>query len=366
MPNYSISPVTNPDQWHQMIASRPEANFLQSWQWGQFQAKLGKSVFYLGLFEAENLLGGAVVVKEEAKRGWYLTVAGGPLFAEVAPTLSTADQLLANPDSSTPVVADLVTAEDQLITLTQALTELAEAENCLFIRVRPQVLHTSATEQLFQTAGYKSAPMHLTADLTLQLDLTKSEDELLADMRKNTRYEVRKAEKLGITVQESFDPADIQTFFNHQLYLAEKHGFVPFSLEFLQTQFDEFVADRQVSLFHAYDQDQLLASAFIIQFNGEAVYHYGISTPENAKKPGSYACQWAAIKTAKARGCSRYNFWGIAPKDQPDHRFAGVSLFKRGFGGVEVPYLPAQDLPVNWKYGVTHAFEAVRKKVRHL
>src|SRR5258708_2538933 len=125
-----------------------------------------------------------------------------------------------------------------------------------------------------------------------------------------------------------------------QLALANKHGFVPFSYDFLHKQFETFVADDHVLLFHAYKNEQLLASAFIIFYHREAVYHYGISTPENDRLPGSYACQWAAIKWAKEQGGKKYNFWGIAPEDKPDHRFAGVTLFKKGFGGSEVQYLP--------------------------
>jgi lipid II:glycine glycyltransferase (peptidoglycan interpeptide bridge formation enzyme) len=121
-----------------------------------------------------------------------------------------------------------------------------------------------------------------------------------------------------------------------------------------------------VAFINSYQDDKLLASAFVIFYNHEAVYHYGVSTPDNDDWPGSYATQWAAIQEGKKRDCHVYNFWGIAPEDQPDHRFAGVSLFKRGFGGQEVPYLPAHDLGVTPFYWLTRGFELIRKKVRGL
>jgi lipid II:glycine glycyltransferase (peptidoglycan interpeptide bridge formation enzyme) len=340
MSNFSFQLVGDKEQWEYFLASRPEANFLQSWNWGVFHEQLKKKVFRVGFFDDQQMVAAALCVKEEAKRGTYLTIAGGPLL-----------------DWNNQHLLQFVFEE---------LKKVAKGEGCVFIRIRPQEQSTPELEQKVAQLGLTEAPMHLTADLTLQLDLTKSEEELLTEMRKNTRYEVRRVAKEEIVVKMSTNIEDIQVFYDNQVELAKKHGFVPFSYEFLSEQFKTFVADGQAVLFHSYKNDQLLASAFILFYHQEAVYHYGISTPANDKLPGSYACQWAAIQWAKANGGLHYNFWGIAPQDKQDHRFAGVSLFKRGFGGQEVQYLPAHDLAVGWQYGATKTFELMRKKMRKL
>ncbi len=340
MPNDAIRMINDKNIWEEFVLSRPEANFLQSWNWGVFHAQLGKKVFYLALTEEEKIVAVALCVKEQAKRGTYITIAGGPL---------------------------LDWQNEKIVkTFFDEIKKLAQRERCLFVRIRPQVTDSPIIRSVAQKIGLQESPMHVTADLTLQLDLTKSEDEILAAMRKNTRYDVRRAEKEHIIVKISEDPSDIKPFYETQLQLAKKHGFVPFDYTFLHEQFTTFVSDHQAVLFHAYKDEKLLASAFIIFYNKEAVYHYGISTPENEKLPGAYACQWAAIRWAKEHGGRKYNFWGIAPADQQDHRFAGVSLFKRGFGGEEVQYLPAHDLPIHWRYAFTRAFEVMRKKSRKL
>ena len=208
--------------------------------------------------------------------------------------------------------------------------------------------------------------MHLTADLTLQLDLTQTPEQLLSAMRKTTRSEVRKAVQLGITTRLSRDEHEIRAFYEQQLAVAQKHHFVPFSYAFLHEQFKVFVESDSAFLVHAYAQGVLLATAFILHYNGEAVYHYGVSTEANAKLPGSAAAQWAAILEAQRQGCTSYNFWGIAPEGQKEHRFAGVSTFKRGFGGSEVAYLPAHDIPLSVLYWVSWTIERIRKKLRHL
>jgi lipid II:glycine glycyltransferase (peptidoglycan interpeptide bridge formation enzyme) len=340
MPSYDFRLITEKNIWEQFILSRPEANFLQSWNWGVFHERLGKKVFRVGVFTGEQMAGAAECVKEKAKRGTYLTIAGGPLLEWQN--------------------AEVVKATFEY------LRKLAAQEGCQFIRIRPQEKDSAELRKLVSEVGLQDSPMHLTADLTLQLNLTKTEDELLAEMRKNTRYEVRRAAKEGIVVKTSVDPNQIKDFYEHQVNLAKKHNFVPFNYTFLYEQFRTFVEDNQAILFHSYKDEKLLASAFILFYNGEAVYHYGISTPENDRLPGSYACQWEAIKWAKAQGGRRYNFWGIAPEGHKSHRFAGVSLFKRGFGGEEVPYLPAHDLAVSWSYGLVKMFETVRRKLRKL
>ncbi len=332
--------IQDKETWEQLVQHWPESNFLQSWNWGVFQQKMGKTVLALSFHRDQQYVAAALCVREAAKRGTYLTIAGGPL---------------------------LNWNDEELVTVVmQELKKVALSQKCTFVRFRPQAIETTELLGKVKKTGCLPAPMHLTADLTLQLDLHQSEEELLAQMRKNTRYEVRRAEKLGITVRTSTDPAEIEPFYKQQLEVAQKHGFVPFGYKFLMEQFSTFVADGQACLFHAYQGNDILASAFILCYHGEAVYHYGVSTPANAKLPGSYACQWAAIRWAKAQGATQYNFWGIAPEGQLSHRFAGVSLFKRGFGGTEVQYLPAQDLPVSWSYPLVRGFETIRRKMRRL
>lgn len=337
----TINFIESENQWESFILKFPEANFLQSWYWGEFHRSLGKDVVRLVIESDNEVLILAQIVVEKARRGTYLTIAGGPLFKL----------------EDSKYFARFVTE----------IKKLAVQKKASFIRVRPQLYKSDEVEKVFSANGFVSSPMHLTADLTIQLDLNLGAEQLLKEMRKNTRYEIRRSQKLGIKTKISTDSNLLKSFYQHQLVLAEKHKFVPFSEEFLSKQFVEFKKHDLVELISSYDEnDNLLASAFIIFYNDEAVYHYGISTLDNQKLPGSYACQWRAIERAIERGCNRYNLWGVAPLDQPDHRFAGVSIFKRGFGGKEVEYLAAHDLATSPKYYLTKFFEDLRRRYRRL
>jgi lipid II:glycine glycyltransferase (peptidoglycan interpeptide bridge formation enzyme) len=73
------------------------------------------------------------------------------------------------------------------------------------------------------------------------------------------------------------------------------------------------------------------------------------------------------MRDLKALGYERFNLWGIAPAGQPNHRYAGVTTFKTGFGGEVIEYVPAHDLVLSkFGYFKDYVVESLRKKKRHL
>ena len=205
--------------------------------------------------------------------------------------------------------------------------------------------------------------MHLTAETTWVLPLEPSEEELLKNMRKTTRYLIKKAEKLGVKVSQSTDPQDIDRLYKLQQETVDRKHFVPFSQDYFLAELKSFLPDK-IRLFKAGYQGKILAIAMIIFYGTEAVYHYSGSSNVNREIPASYLLQWEVIKTAKKLGMKRYNFWGYTA--DPRHRFFGPSLFKAGFGGREVRYLPAQDLVVSQAYWPNWLVETLRRKLRRL
>jgi lipid II:glycine glycyltransferase (peptidoglycan interpeptide bridge formation enzyme) len=324
--------ILDKTEWEEFVLSHPEANFLQSWYWGVFHEAYGNTIHRIGFYKNDKLSGVMLSVVEDAKRGRYLTVPAGPI-----------------------------------IDFVDEIKRLAHEEKCVFVRVRPQLKADEFSQKLFEDLGFVSSPIHLHAELTSQLDITKSEEELFANMRKATRYEIRKGNTLGISITATDEQAAIKKFYDLEILTSKRQGFVPFSYNYLSTQFASFAEAKSVLLYSAEIENKLLAQAFIIFYGQEAAYHYGASTQDGRKYPGAYLIQWEAIKEAKKRGMSRYNFWGVAPEDQKDHRFYGLSIFKRGFGGVDYEYLHARDLVINHpRYLINAAIEKTRKRLRHV
>lgn len=334
-----VKQITDKKTWESFLATHAEANFLQSWAWGEFHEELGRMINRVGFYQDEKLIGVMQSIVEHAKRGTYLTVPAGPII-----------------DWS----------NKQLVsTFKKEIVRLAKENNCSFVRIRPQLEKNTNSVRLFKNLGFRNSPMHLHAELTNQLDLSPTEEEILSNMRKGTRYEIKKAQKIGIQIQESSDLNDINKFYKLQLDTAKRQGFVPFSLQFLKKQFEVFAKENNALLYSAFYEKKLLAQSFIIFYGKEAVYHYGASTIDGRNYPGAYLIQWRAIQDAKKRGMIRYNFWGVANDSR--HRFANLSLFKRGFGGVDIEYLHAQDYIISYPhYIVNYIIEFIRKKTRHV
>lgn len=339
MAEIAVRQIDNKSEWEGFLAKHEEANFLQSWYWGEFHSRLGKIIQRTGFYENNKLIGVMLSIVESAKRAKYLIVPGGPII-----------------DWGNKKLVKAVFSE---------MKNIGQENKCVFVRIRPQLIENESTIKIFKDNNCRNSPMHLTADLTSQLDITKSEDELMGAMRKATRYEIRKAEKLGINIDMSKDEKDIKAFYDLQLETAKRQNFFPFSYEFFKEQFITFFNEDKALFFSAKYEGKILAQAFIIFYGNEAVYHYGVSTEDGRKYPGAYLVQWEAIKEAKKRGLKKYNFWGVAPLESRNHRFSGVSLFKRGFGGEDIQYLHAQDLIIDKpRYIINFIIEKTRKVVR--
>ena len=336
-----VREVKDGNEWEGFLAGHPEASFLQSWYWGDFYLALNNRIERTGFYKNGQLVGVMLSIVEEAKRARYLTVPGGPII-----------------DWRDKNLVEVFVSE---------IKKIAGEQKCVFVRVRPQLTANQNSEKIFSDYGFRSAPIHLHAELTSQLDITKSEEEILAGMRKTTRYEIKKAISQGVKITDGADPKDIDKFYELQLRTARRQDFVPFSYKFLYGQFKIFSEANKVLLYNAELKNKLLAQAIIIFYGKEAVYHYGASTEDGRKYPGAYLIQWEAIKEARKRGMTRYNFWGVSPPHNKNHRFYGISIFKRGFGGEDFEYLHAQDLIINYpRYVINYVIENIRKKVRNI
>lgn len=334
-----VEDITDKQQWDDFVTTHSEANFLHSWQWGEFHLSRGKSIVRRGVFNGEQLIGVYEGVVEDAKRGRHMAVAGGPIVDW----------------QNRPAVEEIF----------KDIKVQAEKLGCVFVRVRPQLEKSADSLELFAKLGLKPAPYYLSVELAGVLDLAKSEEELLKGMRQRLRRALRKAEKNSITVETSTDPADIAEFYQIQLQTAKRHDFTHFSEDFLTKQFTAFAKDNSAVLYTARHNGEVLAQNFMIFYGNEASYHYGVSTELGTKLSGAPLLHMQAMRDARERGVKRYSFWGIVGENDTKHRFYGVSVFKRGFGVDELQYLPAHDLILQpAKYLVNWLVEVVRRKVR--
>jgi len=340
MAQYQVKEIKNKKIWEQFVLSQNPQSFLQSWNWGETNRLMGSKIFRLGFFNQKKLTGACLLIKQNAKRGPHLIIPAGPII-----------------DWDNQALINFVSKE---------IKKLAHQEKVWFVRIRPKLLDSLGSRQLLKNLGFVSAPMHLHAENTWILDITPKEEELLASMRKNTRYLVRKSLKTNLRLQTTTHPKASEILKKLQDETVARHKFVGFPEKLFQSLLETFGKDKQANMFIAKLNQEILAAAIIIFYGQSAYYYLSGSSDKSKKTPASYFLQWQIIKEAKRRGFRNYNFWGIAPTDNPHHRFWGVTIFKKGFGGRRIDWLHAQDLPISPLYWLTYIFETVRRISRSL
>ena len=357
-----IEQINNKEIWENFfLENNEEKTFLQSWNWGEFQKKMGNKIWRLGLFDNKgDPISFILVVRVAAKRGTFFMIQHGPIINE---------QKTASASTCPTQVGRGGNKKQVLETLLNELKKIAKKENCRFLRIIPLWERNKENQKLLQDFGFKNAPLFIAAyEATLKLDIRPSEEELLKKMRKTTRYLIKQAERnKDITIFQSQKKEDVEIFEKIQQKMVKKKKFVPFSFKYLKNQFDVFIKDNEVTFFFGKYQGKIIAGAMVIFRSKIGFYHYAALLPEYRNVPINYLLQWEAIKEARKRGCELYDFWGyVNPEKEPRHPWVGPSLFKMGFGGQPFEYIKTQDLPLSWKYWLTSSFEKLRKIKRRL
>jgi lipid II:glycine glycyltransferase (peptidoglycan interpeptide bridge formation enzyme) len=327
--------IENNNTWEDFLLIHSPQALFQSWLWGEVQKKTGQKVLRLGISDGTSLLGIAQIFVVRARRGTYLHIRHGPIWKQLSKAYW-----------------------QQLLML---LRPLAQKEHAWFIRISPLIDNSLENRSLFSSLGMKSAPIHeVDAERCWVLDIDKPDEVLLMGMRKTTRYEVRRGEKFGVSVEMTKESNRLDEFYSLYEETSQRHGFVVHTS--ITEEFEAFVKEDKALLFFGNHDNKILAGAIILFYGGQAIYHHGASI--SSKIPASYVVQWKSIIEAKKRGIKLYNFYGIAPDDKPNHPWRGITLFKKGFGGRQINYIHAHDLPVSPMYLVPKTIEAIRTRMR--
>ncbi len=337
---YTPVAVTEESEWEQFMQKARPHSFLHSWNWGEQNLATGSKIFRLAVRKSETVVAVSLFIKIAARRGSFLLCPHGPVLSQ------TED------------------GEKLLRILARECTRIARAEECDFIRFCPLADNSQTNRTRYRELGFRNAPIHMHPELSWMLDITKPEEELLKEMRKTTRYTIKKMEKEGVEVTQSTNPDDIETFWPVYQATVQRQQFTPFKKADLHTEFEIFSKADQAAFFFGKQNGEIVAAAIIIFYNGQAFYHHSGSKSSGSNV--SYLLQWRVIQEAKRRGCTLYNFWGISPDNRPAHPWAGLSLFKKGFGGFAEEYLHAHDKPLTSKYWVNFSVETARRMRRGL
>lgn len=333
--------VRNEEQWNAFVADNG-GGFLQSWEWASFQEALGRSVYR---FRLDVPMGSEGEGRHEDTVAQFLMVYQDlPLGMRYA-YLPMGPVVRRGPDQ-----------REFFGTCIGAVRDAIAREGAVFARLEPPYpVDDSPVDggDLRQWGLHTSRPVQ--PKDTAIVGLGRSEDAILAAMHHKTRYNIRLAERRGVVVREAeyanahLYRHDADLFWMLLGETAARDSFHTHEKRYYDTMLDVLSQRKggglKLRLYFAEHDGDALAAAIVAEFAGTATYLHGASTNRKRNLMAPYLLHWRIMQEAKARGFGRYDLWGIAPSDDPSHPWAGITRFKRGFGGERVSYHGAWELP---------------------
>jgi lipid II:glycine glycyltransferase (peptidoglycan interpeptide bridge formation enzyme) len=305
--------------WDAFIASRPEADLLQSWAWGECTALAGEPPARMLLDDNGQIRGVAQALMRPAGFGRQVAyVAHGPIWDRSAPD---ADRLFA--------------------WLLQGLRTLARKEKALVVKLDPRAETGDATDIAALAAEHRLRPApDLQAPTTRIVELLRGVDQPDASWHADARRLSRRAEREGTVVTISREPDRAELDILHELLTAtaERSDFRVRSPEFLERLASELSGSNGWYLGIARVEGTPIAAMALPRIGNRAYYLYGSlrRDPEYKHHYGAHAVMATMLRTLAADGCTTVDMWGVVEPDDAtaDPAWRGFSDFKRTFGGL--------------------------------
>lgn len=347
--------------WDKLISSLPNPHFLQTYEWAQVKSKYGWKPIYLvwsdksfksytsdqldqlDLLDRSTVQAACLVLKRTViSRGFAARLC--ILYTPKGPLLDWTNESLRN-----RVLDDL--------------QSFSKKQGAIFFKLDPDVVlgtgvpesedsHEDSGGQIviseLKQQGWRFSSDQIQFKNTVLIDLSLSEDEMLARMKQKTRYNIRLAEKKGVTVRVG-TLNDLPTLYKMYAETSVRDGFVIRDEGYYKAVWTTFMASGEPTCepMIAEVAGEVVAATFLFYFAGRAYYVYGMSREAHREKMPNYLLQWEAMKRAKARGCSVYDLWGAPDEFDESDSMWGVFRFKEGLGGQVVRTLGAWDYAPN-------------------
>jgi lipid II:glycine glycyltransferase (peptidoglycan interpeptide bridge formation enzyme) len=325
--------ITSRETWNTALTSLPLAHVLQTWEWGQFKSRHGWTPSYLLWNDQDRPTAAALVLRRQISRLPFCV-----MYVPKGPAMDYADAPLVN-----PVLSDL--------------ERLARRSHAIFLKIDPDLNpHPLPREaSLPGRREWHESAEQIQFRNTMEIDLRRSEDELLAAMHQKTRYNIRLAQKRGVTVRPG-TLADLELLYAMYDETARRDQFIIRPLDYYRDAWGSFIEAGLAQPLISEVEGVPIAALILFNFAGRAYYFYGMSRDLHRDKMPNHLLQWEAMRWSRAQGCAVYDLWG-APDDlvESDPMW-GVYRFKQGLGGQFVQHIGARDYvasrPLYWLYTI--------------
>jgi lipid II:glycine glycyltransferase (peptidoglycan interpeptide bridge formation enzyme) len=226
------------------------------------------------------------------------------------------------------------------------LDATAKVEGASYVRIEPVQCFTPVE---LESMGCKKAHRNSQPNMTNVVDLTKDTEELLLAMDASVRRLSRQSDQLGLSFKISYNPADMDEFLNMMRVTAERSNAVFKESDYLRSTVRVLGPTNTAAVAYAYHEGKPVSGVlFYDDFEGKTRYYLHAGSYDEARKARSNpALALHLLLSAKQAGLERFDFYGVSPAEDTNHKWAGFSSFKRSFGGIDVTYSGTWELPVN-------------------
>ncbi|HVL31978.1 MAG TPA: peptidoglycan bridge formation glycyltransferase FemA/FemB family protein [Actinomycetota bacterium] len=337
------------ERFNSAAAATSKADVLQSWEWGEIKRHTGWQPLRFIVEDGDDVRAACSVLRLRALRG-----VPPLLYAPRGPVLDFADG-------------------EALHALLEAIR--ARAGDAFMLKLDPPVEVGSPAVDALVHAGLRRVSSGAFGGVQpvaiMELDLDRSLEDVLAGFKSKWRYNIRLAERKGVTVREA-DEADLERF--HALYAetAKRDGFTGRGLTYFRTMWTTLRPRAMAKMWIAEFEGTPLSSIICTMFGSRMVYNYGGSSNEHRNVMPNHLIQWTAIQWAHANGYKTYDFRGVSPMrngEAVEQHIAGLNRFKEGFGARYVEYAGEFDAGYRrawyllWEKGAPRAI-ALRSKLK--
>ena len=350
-----------PRAWNELIASLPIPHLLQTWEWSQGKAKYG--------WQAMPFVwtGRQTVVSHPQSADSGQPVAAAMVLKRSIPIGGFAKKMCVLYVPKGPLMNWNDTALRQRVL--GDLQAFAKRQGAVFIKVDPDValgtgipgtgkaIEFSNGQEVrleLMDRGWKFSQDQIQFRNTVLIDLSPSEDELMAHMKQKTRYNVHLAKKKGVTVRVG-TMDDLPQLYRMYAETSVRDNFLIREEGYYQTVWRNFMSNpASGSGLQPFSEPliaeldgQAVAAVSLFYFARQAVYLFGMSRDEHREKMPNHLLQWEAVRRAKALGCRTYNLWGAPNEFDESDDLWGVFRFKEGLGGYVLRTIGAWDFTHN-------------------
>lgn len=331
----------NSETWNKIIASFPEPHLLQTWQWGEVKSRFGWEASYRIWGDEKNPDAAALILQRTIPLAGFATKLR-VLYLPKGPMLRD----WSNVELRNRVLDDL--------------QKLARDRGAIFIKIDPDVpLGTGIPDEPdsrenpmgeailadLTQRGWKYSDEQIQFRNTVLVDLSASEEELLASMKQKTRYNIRYAGRKGVIVRIG-TKNDFELLYRMYAETSARDGFVIRGEEYYRCVWSTFLEEDMLDPLIAEVEGSAVGALMLFRFAERAWYLHGMSRDLHRKKMPNYLLQWEAMRRAKEKNCAVYDLWGAPENFDESDSMWGVFRFKRGLGGTVLRTLGAYDYAV--------------------